>query len=59
MTEICQRIANLSWNSGAAREAVPDNSAAGRPREPIAIIGAACRFPGEANDLDCILAVTP
>jgi acyl transferase domain-containing protein/acyl carrier protein len=57
MSEIDQRIARLSPEQRALLEkrlggAVGAPAAAAYGRETIAIIGAACRFPGEANDLD-------
>src|SRR6202789_1976643 len=57
MSEIDQRIARLSPEQRALLEkrlggAVGAPAAAAYGREAIAIIGAACRFPGEANDLD-------
>ena len=51
MTEISQRIANLSVEQRALLEKRMAAGAAARTREPVAIIGAACRLPGEANDL--------
>ncbi len=54
MSEIGERIARLSPAQRALLEQRLANSSAAKAhaREPIAIIGAACRFPGEASDLD-------
>jgi acyl transferase domain-containing protein len=57
MSEIDQRIARLSPEQRALLErrlggAAGAPAAATRGREAIAIVGAACRFPGEASDLD-------
>jgi acyl transferase domain-containing protein/NAD(P)-dependent dehydrogenase (short-subunit alcohol dehydrogenase family) len=56
MTEIDQRIARLSPEKRALLEKRLGGAigapAAASGRDAIAIVGAACRFPGEANDLD-------
>jgi acyl transferase domain-containing protein/acyl carrier protein len=54
MTELSERIAKLSPEQRALLERRLAGSATTQTatdREPIAIVGAACRFPGEANDL--------
>jgi len=55
MSELGERIARLSLEQRALLErrlagSASTSTVAGR--EPVAIVGAACRFPGEANDLN-------